>query len=363
MKAGTAPGCSSWSKKIRPLLRSVADTSLPYRFRDAALRLLLRLLFPPLRLAFGNLSLKATRRWANAFRLLSWPLLCRKRRIAAANLAIAFPELTPAERAVLLRRNQTFLFELGLDWLHFFFHPEDITRRMAVSPQMKQLMRERQRSCDGTAESALFCTPHLGNWELESRVSAITGRPGAVVTATFSTPCLNELAARFRTDNDDTLLIPADGAARGVLRALNEQRDIGILIDQNIAPRHGGIFVPFFGLPAATSRLPASITRRRRIPLYVVGCIKQEDGSYCVIPQPLPKAPWEYSDDSELTAAILQAFEELIRKAPEQYLWLYTRWRYIPGNTPPEALGAFPAYAHRTRAEAPPQTLAAIRPQ
>ncbi len=283
-----------------------------------------------------------------------------RRRIAAANLAVAFPDLSNDERRVLLKRNQCFLFELGLDWLHFYCHPEDILKRMIVSDETKTMLAKRPVNADGTQCAAIFCTPHLGNWELQSRVSAISGRPGAVVTAEFSTPCLNEIAARFRTADDDTELIYADGAARGVLHALNQQRDIGILIDQNIAPKHGGIFVPFFGLPAATSRLPASIARRRHIPLYTVGCIKTEDGNYLVIPEELPKAPGEYESDDALTAAILAAFERLIRRAPEQYLWIYTRWRFIPGNTPQALHPAFPYYSHVVRFDCTDAVIAQI---
>lgn len=330
-------------------------------FRDRLLRLLLWCLLPPLQWLFGDLSAGWVRRWAGVLYYSTWPFLYSRRRVADANLAVAFPELSGAERRHLLKRNQRFLFELGLDWLHFYTHPDDVLRRMVVSDELKAMMARRPLEADGIPKSAIFCTPHLGNWELQSRVSAITGRAGAVVTSTFSTPCLNEIAAKFRTENDDTGLIYADGAARGVLKALNDRLDIGILIDQNIAPKHGGIFVPFFGLPAATSRLPASIARRRKVQVYVVGCIKQPDGTYLVVPETLPKAAWEYASDADLTAAIMAAFERLIRRAPEQYLWLYTRWRFIPGNTPAQLRGAFPAYAHLIMPECPQEVLDEIR--
>ena len=43
--------------------------------------------------------------------------------------------------------------------------------------------------------------------------------------------------------------------------------------------------------------------------------------------------------------AITDITEEYIRMAPEQYLWLYKRFQYIPPDTPPEIRKRYPDYA------------------
>ena len=48
-------------------------------------------------------------------------------------------------------------------------------------------------------------------------------------------------------------LIDKRRALRPVLSALGQGRIVGILLDQN-ASRREGVFVPFFGRPASTSR-------------------------------------------------------------------------------------------------------------
>src|SRR5262249_799721 len=73
-------------------------------------------------------------------------------------------------------------------------------------------------------------------------------------------------------------LINKRRALRPVLSALGQGRIVGILLDQN-ASRREGVFMPFFGRPASTSRsiallpvrtatpaLPISARRDRRAP-------------------------------------------------------------------------------------------------
>ncbi len=294
---------------------------------------------------WGNLSPRGVVVWGWIFWFFSWPFLFGQRRNALANLSIAFPESDKTWRKRTMRRMFHHFLCSGLDWLHFLRHPEDVSGRLRVTPEFRDGCIDGVPG--GPSRPVLFCTPHLGNWEMESHISLLTGgHPGAVVVARFTRGWLNFLAEWLRTGNSDTVTIPAKGAARGVLKALREGRHVGMLIDQNVSPRHGGIFVKFFGLPAATSPLPAALARRLKTPVRVVACLRDDDtGKFYMDYEPLPRESWEYPDDEELTSAILTAYEALIRRHPEQYLWIYHRWRYIPSNLPPEKRGKFPFYA------------------
>ena len=132
-----------------------------------------------------------------------------------------------------------------------------------------------------------------------------------------------------------------------MLRALKEGRDLGILIDQHVSPKRGGTFLNFFGLPVTTSLLPATIALRLRLPVYLVGCHKRPDGDFDVELEPLPKPTEQYASAAELTQDILHGYERLIRRHPEQYLWLYRYWRACPANAPEECLKRYPFYARQ----------------
>ncbi len=84
--------------------------------------------------------------------------------------------------------------------------------------------------------------------------------------------------------------------------------------------------------------------RRANAPRCVGACVEEASGRYRGIPTPLPRPPAEYADDAELSQEISNMTEALVRRYPEQYVWLYQRWRYIPPDWDP-AHGEFPYYA------------------
>ena len=60
---------------------------------------------------------------------------------------------------------------------------------------------------------------------------------------------------------------------------------------------------------------------------------------------PLPKASSEYTSEEEVIQDIMKMTENLIRMAPEQYLWLYKRFQYIPQDASEELKRKYPSYA------------------
>lgn len=321
------------------------DSTMPLKKRRVFVTAVGKLCLPVASFLFGNLSPKWVTRWAKIFYVLAWPFTCRPRKIARANLSIAFPESNNKQYNILVKKNLQYIFELGLDWLHFLSHPSDINQRLLLSSEIDAFRQSRAK--DSSLPPTIFCTLHLGNWELASHVSYISGRKGAVVAARFTVEWFNELAAKMRTAETDTVLLPVQGAARGMLRALKEGRDLGILIDQHVSPKRGGVFLNFFGLPVTTSLLPATIALRQRIPIMIVACHKQPDGNFGMDMECLPKPTEQYASAAELTQDILHGYERLIRRYPEQYLWLYRYWRVCPANAPQELFQRYPFYARQ----------------
>jgi KDO2-lipid IV(A) lauroyltransferase len=114
-----------------------------------------------------------------------------------------------------------------------------------------------------------------------------------------------------------------------VLAALARGAMVGILLDQN-ASRREGIFVPFFGRPASTSRAMALLAVRTGAPVLPIFARRQPDGRHRVIIRP-PLAPPTANDREaaivDLTARCAAVIEAAIREAPEQWLWMHGRWR------------------------------------
>ncbi|MBR6280367.1 MAG: hypothetical protein IKR32_03595, partial [Bacteroidales bacterium] len=117
----------------------------------------------------------------------------------------------------------------------------------------------------------------------------------------------------------------------------------------------GGVFLDFFGVPVACTTSPALLKRycdAHGIPAMIVfGCSVREGAEEKLVghKRTLRKPFSEYADDREVIRELLGYSEELIRAYPEQYLWLYRRFQYIPEGTPEELRRRYPYYATTPR--------------
>ncbi|MCK5804388.1 MAG: lysophospholipid acyltransferase family protein [Lentisphaeria bacterium] len=261
------------------------------------------------------------------------------KRISLANLAIAFPEWDDQRRRRVCRKSFYHVFVNVLEFLRSIRKPERVHERMRLDERTTRLYEE-VRNGDRVC---FFVLPHLGSWELLGHAAnAWTGKVRAVANE-FRNPHVERLirGAREKTGMG---VISDKGAARGVVRACREGVHLALLIDQNTRVQHGGVFVDFFGLPVTMSRLPATLARR--FDAHIVASAGPRTGDHYEMSwNELPKETSEYGSDRELTQALAAQFEQVIRQYPEQYLWTYRRWRYIPADCTPEMRERYPFYA------------------
>ncbi len=263
-------------------------------------------------------------------------------KIAVMNLKAAFPEKSDGEIRKIARASFAHLF---LTFMEFFW----IKGR---SEQFKEIV-ECEEECKRTAIAAkesgskglIFVTPHAGNWEYAGMTLALLlGFKVGVVVRTARNPYLDKFISSGRMV-EGVRVIHSKGAVRGMVNAIEDGYAVGTLIDQNTRGRDGGIFVNFFGLPVPVSRAPAAMARKGGY-FVASGATRRVPGGKVIAQfKPLPKPTSEYASDEELTQDLMTMAEEFIRKAPEQYLWFYKRFQYIPPEAPEELRKRYPAYA------------------
>ena len=176
-------------------------------------------------------------------------------------------------------------------------------------------------------------TAHLGNWELLALAPVLTGYPLTVVARALDSRTLNVWADRLR-GTVGVEVVDKREAMRPVLSALRRGRLVGVLLDQN-ASRREGVFVPFFGRLASTSRAVALLALRTHTPVVPAFARRVGPGRHVVTVHPaLPLPP-----TSDLEAAVLaltsrctEVIEEAIRTTPDQWLWMHDRWRTRPAT-------------------------------
>jgi KDO2-lipid IV(A) lauroyltransferase len=132
-------------------------------------------------------------------------------------------------------------------------------------------------------------------------------------------------------------LIDKRGALRPVLEALRRGGLVGILLDQNAARREG-VFVPFFGHAASTSRSLALLALRTGAPVLPIFIRREAPGRHRVVIEPALRRPTVNDPEQaivELTTRCTEAIECAIRTSPEQWLWSHNRWRTRPPGVAP----------------------------
>lgn len=189
---------------------------------------------------------------------------------------------------------------------------------------------EHYTAAKARGRGVLFATGHLGNWELSAVAHSLLTEPMGVVVRPLDNPLLDSFVAQRRAATGNWVIEKKD-FARGILRALSENKAVGVLVDQNAAV-HEGIFVPFFGTPASTTTVFAKIAHRAQttvLPGFALWNAPRQKYILKFYP------PVELSGDPSLDTLRIQAAVELaIRQHPDQWLWIHRRWKTRPPGEP-----------------------------
>ncbi|MDD5483926.1 MAG: hypothetical protein PHP98_09830 [Kiritimatiellae bacterium] len=266
-----------------------------------------------------------------------------QRRLTMANLEIAFgPRKSKDEKKRIAVRS---FQNMALVFLDFFWFARNTRARVRKYVRMDASVPAYFPQSPPT----IGVTAHFGNWELMSRAFTAHGYLHAAIVAPLSNPAVDVMFNKFRAAGDAEI-IPIRGAVRGSLRAIRRGLHLAILLDQNTKPENGGVFVDFFGLPCPISTIAAVLVERKKVPILPVFCRAQWDGHYTFYAFPQFKTDLlrEAGPDfaKQLTQQIAASFQREIEKHPEQWMWMYKRWKYINPGSPADA---YPYYAKPLR--------------
>lgn len=177
----------------------------------------------------------------------------------------------------------------------------------------------------------MIISGHFGNWELMSYVIGALGVRTYAVARPIDNPYIERWFLKTREETGQTI-INKFGATDLLVRVIETQQPLCFLADQHAGAR--GVWVDFFGRPASTYKSIALLAMQMNCPIAVGGAWRLGDRFQfrCELNDVID--PQDYKDDKEavknITARYTKSLEELIRKAPEQYLWMHRRWREPP---------------------------------
>jgi KDO2-lipid IV(A) lauroyltransferase len=256
---------------------------------------------------------------------LGWWPLARRRRIAATNLALCFPELDARARRRLLRRNVHATVMGVIEMIRSWFGDRDALQRLTTIDGLPAL-----REALDEGRGILLLISHVTTVELSVRLlSDALGRRVRGIIRRNNSPCVEAELERARSRTFLPTLEKKD--LRGLMRSLKGGEVVVYAGDQDFSYRSE--FVPFFGVPAATLAGTAEIVARGDARMFVLWSRRDGDGRYHLRVEPAWSG-WAEAGPAQAAAMYMRALEAQVRAAPEQYLWVHRRFKTRPPGEP-----------------------------
>jgi KDO2-lipid IV(A) lauroyltransferase len=270
------------------------------------------------------------RRWTLALGRMLGRLLAdldpRHVAIAAENLRQAFPLWDEARRLRTARAVYAHFGQTLVDILWMADQPRERLLSLIVEEGREHVDRAR-----AAGRGVVYVSAHFGNWEFYALAFGWIGETVGLVARPLDNPALEARLTAFRTRSGNSV-ISKRRALQDVLRLLRQGAGVAILVDQNVQEQDG-IFVEFFGRPAATTTVAAALAVKTGCALVPVHCEARPDGGYTFVysrPVEWTTTGSREADIARLTQELTTEIESWVRARPEQWLWMHRRWKTQP---------------------------------
>ena len=168
---------------------------------------------------------------------------------------------------------------------------------------------------------AVTVSGHIGCWEILSQLAFLEGHRMMSVAKNIGTGGMTALLMRARRSIGQEI-VPAEGAFKPLLQGLRDGKSLGLLVDQSVSPKRGGIWVRFAGLPMAVSAAPAFFAAKGRVPIIVAWSRPLANGRYrCEEVDEIPAAAAR--DIWATTQRIATDLERIVRRHPSCWVSNY----------------------------------------
>ncbi|MDP3618372.1 MAG: lipid A biosynthesis acyltransferase [Ramlibacter sp.] len=260
--------------------------------------------------------------------LLGWFLyliVVARRRVVTTNLATVFPAMPPAARRALVPRVFVAFAQAWLDrsWL-WHGDPQLARERLKIVGAIEEL--------DGKEPVVIFAPHFVG---LDAGWTALTQQVPRAFTTIYtsqSNQVLDRWILRGRKRHGSARLFSRVDGVKAIVGSLRAGEALYLLPDMNFGPEES-VFVPFYGVPAATvpslSRF-AKLGRAKVVP--VTTRLTPQGYEVRIFPS---WSGFPTNDPVADTALMNERLQGYIDAMPEQYYWVHKRFKSRPPGEPP----------------------------
>ena len=249
-----------------------------------------------------------------------------RRHIAETNIALCFPELDAEAQRRLVDQN---LRDIGLMLVEFALGWMGSEKKIASIPIVIEGL-EHLEQARARGQGVLLVGGHFSHLELCARLVSqrirISGMYRKMDSAVFEWAVL-----RARLDYATTMFDKDD--LRGTVKYLRSGGTLWYAPDQDMRSKDS-VFVPFFGVPAATITATHHLARLSGAAVIPFFHRRLPDGAGYALRLGAPLEHVPSADALADTAQVNSCIEQMVRDSPEQYLWVHKRFKSRPEGQP-----------------------------
>ncbi len=280
-------------------------------------------------LATNAIGYRNSLRLGSAIGALLYSLSGRMKAKIYHNLALAYGDsLSRPDTQEIARK---VLCNFGKNWTELFY----VGGRGKHTVLSRTSIQGRQNLDDALAQGngVIAVSAHIGNYPLIGTKLAEEGYRFCMVVRDLDTAAGSLVYAEARSliSLPSLTTVPERRFFKKAIETLKNGGILCLIADEN--KRRGGIFVDFFGRPAATAPGPAGLALRTGAAVVPMFIQRLPDDSHLISIEPCLPAPDSADPDKsihQLTAAYTGVIERYVKKDPPQWMWTNWRWRTQP---------------------------------
>ncbi len=248
-----------------------------------------------------------------------------RREIAQTNIALCFPELSPAEQEKLVRKHFHSLgisiSETAMNW----WGSEKKLKKLVTIKNLDNLDNALKQG-----KGAIILGAHYTTLEISARLFTFYHKFAGSYQK-FRNPLFDQLTYNGRERIFDQVFDRSD--IRKIFRYIKQNNCMWIATDQDTGLENT-VFVPFFGQQAATQTAASRMAKVTKAPVvpYVSRRLDNARGYEIEFFPALENFPSGSLEEDAIRTN--QFIEDQVRKAPEQYLWVHRRFKTRPEGMP-----------------------------
>jgi KDO2-lipid IV(A) lauroyltransferase len=279
----------------------------------------------------GALPRSVARGFAASVTSLLFSLQPKLQKTAEFNLRLAFPDWTDPQRKDVTRKMVRNLGWMAAEFARLPRLTKENIENVVILEGHENFLEGQRRG-----KGVLYLTGHIGAWELSSFAHALYGYPLHYMARPLDNKRIDALVNQYRCSSGNQPIFKNE-SARVMLKILKDSGTVGILADQNTLPAEG-VFVDFFGKLACTTTGLARVAVHTGAAV-VPGYAYWDEGiqKYRLRFEPsveLIRTGDTERDVFENTQRFAKVIEEIIRKHPDQWVWVHKRWKTRPKGEP-----------------------------